>query len=70
MKLSTCKHDDTMIFYILFAFVDTKPFSMAQYPPADEPYQQTSTKLTLENSDLWKTFHGFETEMIITKHGR
>lgn len=26
--------------------------------------------MTLENCDLWNSFHSLGTEMIITKHGR
>ncbi|KAM6985091.1 T-box-containing protein TBX6L-like [Aplochiton taeniatus] len=37
---------------------------------AAEPYHQGNIKMTLENSDLWKSFHDIGTEMIITKHGR
>ncbi|XP_068609330.1 T-box-containing protein TBX6L-like [Brachionichthys hirsutus] len=33
-------------------------------------YQQSCIRMTLENSDLWKSFHSSGTEMIITKHGR
>ncbi|KAM9841696.1 T-box-containing protein TBX6L-like [Aulostomus maculatus] len=43
---------------------------MPRLPPAADSYQQGSIKMTLENSDLWKSFHGIGTEMIITKHGR
>ncbi|XP_036972544.1 T-box-containing protein TBX6L-like isoform X1 [Acanthopagrus latus] len=44
--------------------------SMPRPPPAADSYQQGSIKMTLENSDLWKSFHTIGTEMIITKHGR
>ncbi|KAL2099768.1 hypothetical protein ACEWY4_004162 [Coilia grayii] len=37
---------------------------------AAEPYQQGSVRMTLENSDLWSSFHNLGTEMIITKAGR
>ena len=33
-------------------------------------YQPGNIRMTLENSDLWKSFHSVGTEMIITKHGR
>ncbi|KAM9735189.1 T-box-containing protein TBX6L-like [Menidia menidia] len=33
-------------------------------------YQQGSIRMTLENAELWKSFHRIGTEMIITKHGR
>ncbi|XP_012724895.2 T-box-containing protein TBX6L [Fundulus heteroclitus] len=33
-------------------------------------YQQGCIRMTLENSELWKSFHAIGTEMIITKHGR
>uniref|UniRef100_A0A3B3I5F5 T-box domain-containing protein n=1 Tax=Oryzias latipes TaxID=8090 RepID=A0A3B3I5F5_ORYLA len=38
--------------------------------PAAQAYLQGSVKVTLENADLWKSFHDIGTEMIITKHGR
>ncbi|XP_070707204.1 T-box-containing protein TBX6L-like [Pempheris klunzingeri] len=44
--------------------------SMPCSPPAAESYQQGCIRMTLENSDLWKSFHSIGTEMIITKHGR
>uniref|UniRef100_A0A3Q1FLX4 T-box domain-containing protein n=1 Tax=Acanthochromis polyacanthus TaxID=80966 RepID=A0A3Q1FLX4_9TELE len=44
--------------------------SMPRSPSAAHSYQQGCTRMTLENSDLWKSFHGIGTEMIITKHGR
>ncbi|XP_034403035.1 T-box-containing protein TBX6L-like [Cyclopterus lumpus] len=44
--------------------------SMPQSPPAADSYQQGSVRMTLENADLWKSFHNIGTEMIITKHGR
>ncbi|XP_063067183.1 T-box-containing protein TBX6L-like [Engraulis encrasicolus] len=37
---------------------------------AAEAYQQGSIRMTLENSDLWSSFHNLGTEMIITKAGR
>ncbi|XP_022074820.2 T-box-containing protein TBX6L-like [Acanthochromis polyacanthus] len=43
---------------------------MPRSPSAAHSYQQGCTRMTLENSDLWKSFHGIGTEMIITKHGR
>ncbi|XP_077944562.1 T-box-containing protein TBX6L [Gasterosteus aculeatus] len=43
---------------------------MTRSPPAADSYQQDSIRMTLENADLWKSFHTFGTEMIITKHGR
>ncbi|XP_037339673.2 T-box-containing protein TBX6L-like [Pungitius pungitius] len=39
-------------------------------PPAAGSYQQDCIRMTLENADLWKSFHTIGTEMIITKHGR
>ncbi|XP_014326074.1 T-box-containing protein TBX6L-like [Xiphophorus maculatus] len=33
-------------------------------------YQQGCIRVTLEDSELWKSFHTIGTEMIITKHGR
>ncbi|XP_058473618.1 T-box-containing protein TBX6L-like [Solea solea] len=44
--------------------------SMPRSPPAADSYQQGCIRMTLENSALWKSFHGSGTEMIITKHGR
>ncbi|XP_062410875.1 T-box-containing protein TBX6L-like [Sardina pilchardus] len=37
---------------------------------AAEPYHQGNIRMTLENSDLWRSFHNLGTEMIITKPGR
>ncbi|XP_063336337.1 T-box-containing protein TBX6L-like [Pelmatolapia mariae] len=34
------------------------------------PYQPSGIRMTLENADLWQSFHSIGTEMIITKHGR
>ncbi|KAM3599143.1 uncharacterized protein V6R79_000781 [Siganus canaliculatus] len=44
--------------------------SMPRPPAAAESYQQGCIRMTLENADLWKSFHSIGTEMIITKHGR
>ncbi|CAG5920754.1 unnamed protein product [Menidia menidia] len=35
-----------------------------------EAYLQGNIRMTLEDPELWKTFHGIGTEMIITKPGR
>lgn len=35
-----------------------------------DPYLQGSIRMTLEDTELWKTFHEIGTEMIITKPGR
>ncbi|KAF3851016.1 hypothetical protein F7725_012788 [Dissostichus mawsoni] len=43
------------------------PQSMAAGPDA---YMQGNIRLTLEDPDLWKSFHDLGTEMIITKPGR
>ncbi|XP_038590468.1 T-box-containing protein TBX6L-like [Micropterus salmoides] len=43
---------------------------MSRSPPAADSYQQGCIRMTLENADLWKSFHSIWTEMIITKHGR
>ncbi|XP_037608612.1 T-box-containing protein TBX6L-like [Sebastes umbrosus] len=43
--------------------------SMPRSPPAADSYQQ-GCRMTLENADLWTSFHSIGTEMIITKHGR
>uniref|UniRef100_A0A3B3VXB8 T-box-containing protein TBX6L-like n=1 Tax=Poecilia latipinna TaxID=48699 RepID=A0A3B3VXB8_9TELE len=37
---------------------------------AANSYQQGCIRMTLEDSELWKSFHTVGTEMIITKHGR
>uniref|UniRef100_A0A672ZEF8 T-box domain-containing protein n=1 Tax=Sphaeramia orbicularis TaxID=375764 RepID=A0A672ZEF8_9TELE len=37
---------------------------------AANSFQQSCISMTLENADLWKSFHSIGTEMIITKHGR
>ncbi|AWP15076.1 putative T-box-containing protein TBX6L-like [Scophthalmus maximus] len=55
-----------MVIFIVSA--DSK--SMPRTPPAGDPYQQGCIRMTLENADLWKSFHNMGTEMIITKHGR
>ncbi|KAF7216911.1 T-box-containing protein TBX6L isoform X1 [Nothobranchius furzeri] len=39
-------------------------------PSAAHSFQHGSIRITLENSELWKSFHKIGTEMIITKHGR
>uniref|UniRef100_A0A3Q3LID3 T-box domain-containing protein n=1 Tax=Mastacembelus armatus TaxID=205130 RepID=A0A3Q3LID3_9TELE len=39
-------------------------------PSAADSYQQDCIRMTLENVDLWRSFHSIGTEMIITKHGR
>ncbi|XP_012685853.1 T-box transcription factor 16 [Clupea harengus] len=44
------------------------PSSMAGGP--EHFHQGSNIKMTLEDSDLWKSFHGIGTEMIITKPGR
>ncbi|XP_061603546.1 T-box-containing protein TBX6L-like [Phyllopteryx taeniolatus] len=38
--------------------------------PTADSFPQGSIRMTLENADLWKSFHSIGTEMIITKHGR
>ncbi|XP_034068466.1 LOW QUALITY PROTEIN: T-box transcription factor 16 [Gymnodraco acuticeps] len=43
------------------------PQSMAAGP---DTYMQGNIRLTLEDPDLWKSFHDLGTEMIITKPGR
>ncbi|XP_034025728.1 T-box transcription factor 16 [Thalassophryne amazonica] len=53
---------------------DLKP-NFSGPPPAalaagPESYLQGNIRMTLEDSDLWKTFHEIGTEMIITKPGR
>uniref|UniRef100_A0A3P8RQV3 T-box domain-containing protein n=1 Tax=Amphiprion percula TaxID=161767 RepID=A0A3P8RQV3_AMPPE len=44
--------------------------NMPRSPSAAHSYQHGCSRMTLENSDLWKSFHSIGTEMIITKHGR
>uniref|UniRef100_A0A3Q2D1Z8 T-box transcription factor 16 n=1 Tax=Cyprinodon variegatus TaxID=28743 RepID=A0A3Q2D1Z8_CYPVA len=48
-------------------FSGAPPASMAAGPDA---YLQGSIRMTLEDLELWKTFHEIGTEMIITKPGR
>ncbi|XP_047426419.1 T-box-containing protein TBX6L-like [Mugil cephalus] len=43
---------------------------MSSSPSAAPSYQQGCCRMTLENAELWKSFHSIGTEMIITKHGR
>ncbi|XP_041084684.1 T-box-containing protein TBX6L-like [Polyodon spathula] len=38
--------------------------------PGSDLFPQSSVRMTLEDSDLWKSFHEIGTEMIITKPGR
>uniref|UniRef100_A0A3P8Y4I6 T-box domain-containing protein n=1 Tax=Esox lucius TaxID=8010 RepID=A0A3P8Y4I6_ESOLU len=47
-----------------------RPNMMTTSPPTADPYLQADIRMTLEKSDLWKSFHNIGTEMIITKHGR
>ncbi|KAJ7988481.1 hypothetical protein DPEC_G00324010 [Dallia pectoralis] len=49
---------------------ELKPDTMATSPPAADPHHQGDITMTLEKSDLWRSFHDIGTEMIITKHGR
>uniref|UniRef100_A0A3Q3KV07 T-box transcription factor 16 n=1 Tax=Mastacembelus armatus TaxID=205130 RepID=A0A3Q3KV07_9TELE len=48
-------------------FSGPPPASMAAGPDA---YLQGNIRMTLEDTELWKTFHEIGTEMIITKPGR
>uniref|UniRef100_A0A8C4EJZ9 T-box domain-containing protein n=1 Tax=Dicentrarchus labrax TaxID=13489 RepID=A0A8C4EJZ9_DICLA len=58
-------------FYACVFSTDPKSnLSMRRSPPAADSYQQGCIRMTLENADLWKSFHSIGTEMIITKHGR
>ncbi|XP_076026843.1 T-box transcription factor 16 [Genypterus blacodes] len=43
---------------------------MAPMAPGPDAYLQGNLRMTLEDPDLWKTFHEIGTEMIITKPGR
>uniref|UniRef100_A0A3B4Z4P4 T-box-containing protein TBX6L-like n=1 Tax=Stegastes partitus TaxID=144197 RepID=A0A3B4Z4P4_9TELE len=57
----------------LFCVLSTESrlnLSMPRSPAAAHSYQQGAIRMTLENADLWKSFHSIGTEMIITKHGR
>lgn len=49
-----------------------KPGFSGAAPPSMAPdaYLQGNIRLTLEEPQLWKTFHDIGTEMIITKPGR
>ncbi|KAA8584161.1 hypothetical protein FQN60_007946 [Etheostoma spectabile] len=49
---------------------DSKSHLSMPRSPAADSYQQGCIRMTLENADLWKSFHSMGTEMIITKHGR
>ena len=51
---------------------DLKPgFGGAAAPAmAPDAYLQGNIRLSLEEPELWKTFHDIGTEMIITKPGR
>lgn len=54
-----------------FLSVDLKSnLGMPRPSAAADSYQPGYTRMTLENADLWKSFHNIGTEMIITKHGR
>lgn len=35
-----------------------------------DAYHQSNVRMTLEDPELWKSFHEIGTEMIITKPGR
>ena len=48
-------------------FSGPPPSSMAAGP---EAYLQGNIRMTLEEPELWKSFHEIGTEMIITKPGR
>uniref|UniRef100_A0A7N6BDR5 T-box domain-containing protein n=1 Tax=Anabas testudineus TaxID=64144 RepID=A0A7N6BDR5_ANATE len=53
--------------YLKPNFSGPPPSSMAAGPDA---YLQGNIRMTLEDPELWKTFHEIGTEMIITKPGR
>jgi hypothetical protein len=40
------------------------------HPMMEDDGVNDDPKVTLEAKDLWQTFHGFGTEMVITKSGR
>ncbi|XP_061585811.1 T-box transcription factor 16 [Cololabis saira] len=48
-------------------FSGPPPTSMAANPDA---YLQGNIRMTLDDNELWRSFHGIGTEMIITKPGR
>lgn len=62
--------DFAELFTCVFSLQNKSSLRMTRSPPAADSYQQDSIRMTLENADLWKSFHTFGTEMIITKHGR
>lgn len=65
---SSRKHD----FESFSSSADLKPGFSGAAPPSMAPdaYLQGNIRLTLEEPELWKTFHDIGTEMIITKPGR
>ncbi len=46
------------------------PRPQAPAPPMSEDDVKDDPKVTLESRDLWESFAGFGTEMVITKSGR
>lgn len=57
-----------------YSLLDLKPNFSGPPPPSmaagPDAYLQGNIRMTLEDPELWKTFHGIGTEMIITKPGR
>ncbi|XP_075881750.1 T-box transcription factor 16 [Nelusetta ayraudi] len=48
----------------------TSSSSSSSMAPGPDPYLQSSIRMSMEEPQLWKTFHHIGTEMIITKPGR
>lgn len=61
-----CGYDDSLL-DLKPNFSGPPPSSMAAGPDA---YLQGNIRMTLEDPELWKSFHEIGTEMIITKPGR
>lgn len=59
--------DECFLIDLKANFSGPPPSSMAAGPDA---YLQGNIRMTLEDPELWKTFHEIGTEMIITKPGR
>ena len=74
MKVHISLFGDAILRVIFFYFVDLKPNFGGPPPPSmaagPDAYLQGNLRLTLEDPELWKSFHEIGTEMIITKPGR
>uniref|UniRef100_A0A4W5QLK7 T-box domain-containing protein n=1 Tax=Hucho hucho TaxID=62062 RepID=A0A4W5QLK7_9TELE len=55
---------------VMFRQLSLNSNMMTPSPLTVDTYHQGNVRMTLEKSDLWKSFHNLATEMIITKHGR